>query len=233
VSIRELALEAAGRNKTTHEIVADALRKGILGGVLEGGQPLRQRDIAKEFGVSSIPVREALRQLEGEGLVTFNPYRGATVSELSYEEVSEICEIKLALEPLALRLAVPNYTEDDLHLAKETLDQADSAETGADYAELSRRFHSVLYAPAGRPRLLAILQPLDTAFDRYVRIYLEVMHTKAQAQEEHRKILECCKQRDADAAVRALEEHITSTADRIQAYLEKEKPESTVAREER
>jgi DNA-binding GntR family transcriptional regulator len=148
------------------------------------------REIAKEFGVSSIPVREALRRLEGEGLVTFNAYRGATVSELSYEEVSEICEIKLALEPLALRLAMPNYTEYDLPLAEEILDQADSAETGADYAELSRRFHSVLYAPAGRPRLLAILQPLDSTFDRYVRMYLEVMHTKAQAQEQHRKILE-------------------------------------------
>lgn len=214
-------------------MVTGALRKGILSGALEGGRPLRQRDIAKEFGVSRIPVREALRQLEGEGLVVFSPYRGATVSDLSYEEVAEVCKIKRALETLALREAVPNYTEEDLRLAGEILDQADTEERGAEYAELSRRFHAALYAPAGLPRLLTVLQPVDVTFDRYVRLYLEVMHTKVQAQEEHRRILSFCERGNAEAAVTALDDHITSTVGRIQAYLENERSESTLTRSRR
>lgn len=229
MSIEELAREATRQYRTTQEMVTGALRKGILSGALEGGQALRQRDLAKEFGVSRIPVREALRQLEGEGLVIFSPYRGATVSDLSYEEVGEICKIKRALETLALREAVPNYGEEDLHLAGEILDQADSEERGAEYAELSRRFHAALYAPAGLPRLLTVLQPLDVTFDRYVRLYLEVMHTKERAQEEHRRILNFCEERDVEGAVRALDDHITGTVDRIQAYLEKERAQSPPA----
>lgn len=223
--MEDLAREASRQYRTTHEMVTGALRKGILSGTLEGGRPLRQRDIAREFGVSRIPVREALRQLEGEGLVTFSPYRGATVSALSFEEVAEICKIKRALETLALREAVPRFTEEDLRQAEEILDQADVEERGAEYAELSRRFHSTLYAPAGLPRLMTVLQPLDVTFDRYVRIYLEIMHTKGPAQEEHRRILKFCAKGDADAAVRTLEDHITNTVERIQAYLEKERLE--------
>ena len=226
MNIKGLAAEATRQYKTTQEMITGALRKGILSGVLESGQPLRQRDLAKEFGVSRIPVREALRQLEGEGLVTFSPYRGATVSDLSYEEVAEVCEIKRALETMALRAAVPNQTEEDLRLAEELLDQADSEERGAEYAELSRRFHSTLYAPAELPRLLTVLQPLDVTFDRYVRIYLEVMHTKEQAQKEHRLILASCRNGDTEASVRALDDHITSTVKRIQTYLEKERAKS-------
>lgn len=204
-------------------MVAGGLRQGIVNGALEGGRPLRQDEIAREFGVSRIPVREALRQLEGEGLVTFYPHRGATVSELYYEEAMEIGEIRASLETLALRRALPNMTEEDLQRAEEVLDLADSEVTGAEYAQLNRRFHEVLYAPSRRHRLLAMLGPLHTTFDRYIRVYFEVMKHRSVAQQEHRRILELCRRKDADAAVEALERHIRNAVEDVLLYLEQEK----------
>lgn len=222
MSIKDLASETSREYRTIQATIAGALRKGILNGMLEGGESLRQEEIAREFGVSRIPVREALKQLEGEGLITFSPYRGATVARLSIEEVIETGEIKGALEPLALRLSIPKQTADELQRAEELLEESESEQRGARYAELSRRFHSALYAPAGRPRLLSMLQSVDITFDRYIRIYLEVMNIRNQAQQEHREILRLCKQKDSDAAVYALEQHIAVTVDRLLSYLEKE-----------
>ena len=122
----ELALKASNRHRTAQDMVAEGLRQGILNGVLESGQPLRQEQIAGDFGVSKSPVREALRQLAGEGLVTFSPHRGAVVSKISYEEAREITEIRISLESLALRLAVPNITEEDLEQVEEVFRLAGS-----------------------------------------------------------------------------------------------------------
>ena len=147
-------MRAINQYRTAQDIVAEGLRRGILSGALESGQPLRQEQIAKDFEVSAVPVREALRQLAGEGLVTLTPNRGARVSEVSYEEAREITEIRIALESLALRLSVPNITEDDLRQAEEVLDLWDAAEDPATFAALNWRFHTVLYEPARQPRRL-------------------------------------------------------------------------------
>jgi DNA-binding transcriptional regulator YhcF (GntR family) len=88
-------------------MIAGELREGILSGVLKGGQPLRQTEIAERFRVSRILVREALRQLEGEGLISFYPHPGMVVSELSYEEAREISEIRVALETMTIRKVIP------------------------------------------------------------------------------------------------------------------------------
>jgi DNA-binding GntR family transcriptional regulator len=134
-------------------MVADGLREGILSGVLGGGRPLRQIEIAEEFGVSSVPVREALRQLEGEGLVVFYPRRGAVVSELSRDEVLEICEMREALELLALRKAFPNTTDGDLRRAGEVLDRADAQTDEELLAEAEKTFdllYEAYFEPARR-----------------------------------------------------------------------------------
>jgi DNA-binding GntR family transcriptional regulator len=91
----------------TSEWIAAALRQAILRGEFKAGQPLLQDEVAARFGVSKIPAREALLQLKAEGLVSFYPNRGATVSELSAGEVNEIYIIRIALETLALRRALP------------------------------------------------------------------------------------------------------------------------------
>src|SRR5438067_1086803 len=114
-------------------------------------QPLRQDELSAQFGLSRIPVREALRQLEGEGLVTVIPHRGAVVSELSLGELQEICEIRIALETTALRLAIPHLDEDSLAHAEAILRATDAT---TDLLEHWSRnnwlFHSTLYTPAKR-----------------------------------------------------------------------------------
>src|SRR5919204_6551984 len=125
MSISELDTEAVRRRRTTPGMVADVLRDAIMRGVLKGGQPLRQDELAAQFGLSRIPVREALRQLEGEGLVTVNPHRGAVVSTLSSDELQEVCEIRSALETMALRLAIPHLDEEALARAEAILVETD------------------------------------------------------------------------------------------------------------
>ena len=195
--------------RTAQDIVAEGLRRGILSAALESGQPLRQEQIAKDFEVSAVPVREALRQLAGEGLVILSPNRGARVSEVSYVEAKEITEIRIALESLALRFSVPNMTEDDFRQAEEVLDLWAAEVDPATFAALNWRFHTVLYEPARQPRLMAMIRSLHASFDLYAGKYSAAwMSLKVSAQWQHRHIVEACRRRDAEAAIVVLERNI-------------------------
>ena len=220
MGMKELAESVARRYRTTQDMVADGLRQGILSGALRSGQPLRQEQIAEYFGVSKIPVREALRQLAGEGLVTFSPHRGAVVSKISYEEAREITEIRVSLESLALRLAVPIITDEDLGQVEEVFRLADSEENISRYANLCWKFHEILCSFAGRPRLQNMIEALHATYDLYVRVTSrEVMSNKARSQRQHREILDACRSKDADAAVKALEENIWYAFDEIRTHM--------------
>lgn len=220
---------AAQRYRTTPGLVAEVLREAILRNVLKGGGRLRQDEIAASLGVSRIPVREALRQLEAEGLVTFYPHRGAVVSELSHEEVQEIYEIRIPLETTAIRLAVPHLGEDDLRRAEQILEAMDGETDVARWNTLNREFHTSLYAPANRPRLLALINVLRTNVERYLRIYISLMHHKPSAQREHRQIVAACRRRDAAAAAKALESHLGNTSRSLVTYLRKSRRKGPAA----
>lgn len=220
MTLGELAAAlSAQRYRTTPGLVAEVLREAILRNVLTGGQQLRQDEIAAHLGVSRIPVREALRQLEAEGLVTFFPHRGAVVSELSHQEVQEIYEIRIPLEATALRLALPRLTQQDLERAEAILEAIDRETEVAKWSGLNREFHTILYAPADRPRLLALINTLRTNVERYQRIYISLMQHKVNSQREHRQILEACRRRDVGTAVQALESHLGQAAQELVAYL--------------
>ena len=211
----------SNRHRTAQDMVAEGLRRGILGGDLQSGQPLRQEQIARDFEVSAVPVREALRQLAGEGLVTLSPNRGARVSEVSYEEAEEITEIRIALESLALKLSVPNMTEKDLRRAEEILDLWDAEEDPATFTALNWRFHAVLHEPAGRPRLTAMIRSLHASFDLYAGRYSTAwMDLKSQAQQQHRQIVEACRRGDAEAATKILERHIRDGFSKIARHMD-------------
>jgi DNA-binding GntR family transcriptional regulator len=221
--MRELAKRASRQFRTAQDMVAEGLRLGILSGALESGQPLRQEQIAKDFEVSTVPVREALRQLAGEGLVTLLPNRGARVSKVSYEEAKEITEIRFALESLALKLSIPNMTEEDFRRAEEILDLCDAEENPAAYAALNWRFHTVLCEPAHRPRLTAMIRSLHASFDLYARRYPAAwMRLKVPAQQQHRQILEACRRGDAAAAVVALEHDIRAGFLEVARHMEQQ-----------
>jgi len=220
MTLAELAAGlAAQRYRTTPGLVAEVLREAILLSVLKGGEQLRQDEIAAHLGVSRIPVREALRQLEAEGLVVFYPHRGAIVSDLSYREVQEIYEIRIALETTAIRLAIPHISDADLLRAEKILDAIDLATDVARWSEINRQFHAVLYTPADRPRLLALINTMRTNVERYQRIYISLMQHQTTSQREHREILEACKRRDIRAAVRNIERHLGNASQSLAAYL--------------
>lgn len=213
MQLRDLAADALARPRTTPGFVADALREGILIGLFKPGQPLRQEDISAQLGVSRSPVREALRQLEGEGLVKLYPHRGAVVAEFPLGELWELCEIRIPLETLAMRLAMPQLSAEDLQRAETIIAEADAMteeEARQKWGANNWEFHTALYAPAGRPHLLAILKNLHVHVDRYVRVYFAMTHLTERAQMEHRQILEACKHRDVERAVFLIERDIGS-----------------------
>ncbi|MDJ0617293.1 MAG: GntR family transcriptional regulator [Calothrix sp. MO_192.B10] len=219
MGLSELAANVLPQQRSTPDLIADALREAIIQGVLQPGESLRQDEIAKQFGVSRIPVREALRQLEVEGLVNFYANRGAVVSALSPAEVEEIGEIRVALETTAIKLAIPNLTEFDLEKAQSILDAALTETDVARLGELNWEFHTTLYSPANRPRLLGIIKNLHINIERYVRLQMTKMNYVERSHKEHEQILNACRQKDTSTAVRLLKRHIDKAAKELVKYL--------------
>jgi DNA-binding GntR family transcriptional regulator len=210
------------KRRTVTEAVADALRERILSGELGDGEQLRQDALATAYGVSRIPVREALRRLEAEGLVTFYPHRGAVVSQLSLDDILELFEIRAQLEPEILRRAVPRLARDDLRKARAILDHFASAlERGevAAWGGLNWEFHATLYRPAERPQTLAVIQGLHNNTDRYTRMQLLLAGAIEQAHQEHGALLSHCGRSEAKEAGRLLKRHITAAGRSLVAFL--------------
>lgn len=208
--------------KTVSHQTADALRERILRGVYPDDTPLRQDALAAEFGVSRIPVREALRQLEAEGLVLFNPHRGAVVSSLSVDEIDELFELRAHIESDLVRRAVPQTTPEDLSRARDILTAYETAfrrgEIGT-WGELNWQFHSTLYAPADRPFTMTIVQRLHQQSDRYLRMQLALTHGESRAIEEHRAIATAVRARDVKQASSLMRQHILGAGRQLVTFV--------------
>jgi len=205
-----------------NESIADSLRADILRGKLKGGQALKQDEIAAQFGISKIPVREALIQLKAEGLVNFYPNRGAFVSELSAVEADEIYVMRIALETAALARAIPNLTVAHLKHAKEILDAIDREENIAKWGELNWEFHATLYSPAALPRVMDTIKTLHSNIARYLVLYLAGLAYQKKSQKEHRAILEACRHGNTEKAVTYLEDHLRGASKHLVAFLNKQ-----------
>ena len=198
----------AGTRKTAHEFVREVLRRAILSGELRGSTRLVQAELAATLEVSTTPVREALRDLASEGLIRFDPHRGAVVEELSREELNEVYTIRKVLEPLALSQALPNLTEGDLDLLarlhKKMLDEPQ----GAEWVDFNRNFHMMIYESAG-PRLSNIIRGLLDASVMYIGASLkEVPNMREEANHDHSEILDALTRRDIAAATAAVLDHL-------------------------
>jgi DNA-binding GntR family transcriptional regulator len=194
--------------KNTADLIADALRSAILQGKLRSGQSLKQDEIANEFNVSKIPVREALVQLQAEGLVQMIKSRGATVTSLTIEEVTEIYAIRSALEPIALRRAIPHIKPSDYYHIEQILNKIDHEDDMRKWAELNWEFHAALYRAAGMPRLTQTVQTLYNNVARYLlQNYLDRDYL-AESQRQHREILEACRNQQVDDATELLLHHL-------------------------
>lgn len=211
--------------------VAEKLREMIIRGEIQEGEQLRQDAIAVDFQVSRIPVREALRQLEAEGLIKIIAHRGAVVSSLSAEEIEELFAIRALLECQVLKLSIPSLTEEDFQKAEQILDTYDKAlwmkgEVGS-WGRLNWQFHSTLYSRANRPYFMSIIQMLNNNGDRYTRLQLYLTQAFERAKREHRELLDFCRKRNVAAAVELLERHILNAGQMLKEFVKqhREKPQ--------
>jgi DNA-binding GntR family transcriptional regulator len=216
-SLAELVESTGVRFRTATEFVEATLKQAILTGAIAPGTPLRQEELATTFKVSRMPIREALRQLEAQGLVDFEPHRGAVVVEISLREAMDNYAIRAALEPQALRLSMPHLTEVDFALADELIAEIDAEQDPSRMGELNRRFHMTLYAQAGLPRLLALTEQHLVSADRYLRFHLATVGDMGQ--DEHREIVAACRAYDEATALAVLLRHHTRASLLMQDYL--------------
>ncbi|GHF85010.1 GntR family transcriptional regulator [Thalassotalea marina] len=209
--------------KTRTQLVVETLREKILSGDIKAGQPLRQAALADELNVSRIPVREALLQLEAEGLVSFEPHKGATATELNIEQVDELFELRAMLEADLLAASIPNLTDETLELASTILSELDSAlgkENAANtWSELNSNYHNCLYSAANKPQTQEIVNTLNKNADRYIRMHLLWAGGMSKAEPQHNELLAFCKKRDIEGAVDMLKRHILESRDEIKAFL--------------
>jgi DNA-binding GntR family transcriptional regulator len=204
----ELAEAVMHKPQTVADHVARVLREAIAEGSLAAGTPLRQDELATRFGFSRMPIRDALRHLEAEGIVTIHPTRGAFVAKMDAAEIVEIYAVRELLELEALRLSLTRLSTDKLEEAAAVLDEIDAERDVGRWGKLNRAFHLALYSRCGNGRLLGLIEAQHNAADRYVRILLSNLDYRARSQSEHRKLLNACRKGDADQALTWLSRHL-------------------------
>ncbi len=218
------AAPSALPRKTLVETAVNALRQRIIDGEFQAGESLNQVAIAREYAISRIPLREAMRQLEVEGLLLFQPGKGAVVSGLSLSEIQEVIHLRAMIEPEVLGKAIPRLAMAELEQAKRILDDYETAfkkNEVATWGEYNWRFHSTLCAPSGCSIAMGILQSLHHLNERYAKIQISVTHWTQRAAQEHREILAACVRRDRQKSTQLLKGHILSAGQALIALLEK------------
>ncbi len=198
--------------------ILEALRADIIGGELTAGSLLRQQLLAERFGVSRMPIREALYRLEAEGFISFTPNKGAMVAPVSAADLQEIYEMRVAAETLALRLAVPELTNAQIARAEGLQAEMEEAPV-AEFGALNAAFHRTLLSPCARPRLLAHIENLENAADRYLRATIATLDYAGKSHREHRALLEACRRRDQNAAMDCLRQHIEEGGETMYRHL--------------
>ncbi len=205
------------------------LREWILRGKLRGGDRIKIDAVAEDFGVSAIPVREAMRMLAADHLIDILPRRSPVVSELPREEILEIAEIRLLLEPIALASAIPHHTPDLLDRCAAVLEQYQRIEDSWKRVDLNRDFHLMLYQPCNKRRLLKIIADQYDGLTRFSQ-FIVVRSASARGGgnggggggsfAEHQSILQACRADDRDAAVAQLQAHLQAAIVRLRQGLE-------------
>ena len=219
MNLEELASRIPGASSAPYYI-ANVLREAIYRGILEEGKPLHQATLAQRLNVSPIPLREALRLLETEGLVSFQGYRGAVVTTLSLEEARELYEMIAALETSLLRIAFPKITRRTLEEAASVLEEMEDEKDCIRWRDLNQVFHNLFYEPADRPLTLDMLARLRQKTDRTIRTHLSSM--RVDSQKQHREILAAVESKELEKAVVALYSHLIYTSNDLQSFMRTE-----------
>lgn len=209
---------------TAQEAVLATLRSDIATGVLAPGEQVVQDDLARRYGVSRVPIREALRILEAEGLLEYHPHRGYFVTELSVKDLVEVYRIRELLEAEALTMVVDQIADDDIADLDGLLAEVERATAAGDVTAITnanRTFHFAMLEACGMPRLIRLIRLLWDATDAYRSVYFMEAANLDRINTEHREMMTALRARDPGRLVAVQAEHRNQSAvavtDRIEA----------------
>lgn len=205
------------------EVVFLRLRQAILQGDLQPGERLMEIQLANQLGVSRTPVREAIRKLELEGLVTMIPRRGAEVANITKRDMQDVLEVRSTLEELAVELCCNRITEDELIELKNGSKVFEAAVRSGDVltmADADIKFHDIIYRSTGNRRLIQIINNLREQIYRYRLEHIKNESTRESLIDEHNEILERIMKRDVEGARNSIREHIYKQEHDITAAIE-------------
>lgn len=208
-------LEAArSQHSTAQEFILETMREAILLNIFEPGTRLRQEELAEIFGTSRIPVREALRALEYEGLVQSEPHRGFTVTSVDPDDVDEVYELRVLLEGEAVRLAIPLLTDEDMRELETLFLELSEADDPDQQLAARERFYLRLFSFAGRPRLLSLIIRLRQDVARALR-----WPTIQSSPSHHDQFFDAVRAGDAETAAAHLAAHYGRVSSLIRRYV--------------
>ncbi len=199
----------------TPDAIAAQLRADLMAGTLRPGDDLAQGALAERFGVSRIPVRDALRILAGEGLVAMAANRGARAISLTPAEVAEIYDLRILLEVDALRRAAPALTPTAFAAIERIRRKSELDAAGPDWSAGDWAFHRALYQPAGRPRQLALIESLRHTCRLFIAAYAAMPAKRRRWLDEHRRIVACLQRGETEPAVGLLRDHLRAAASHL------------------
>ena len=208
------------RPPTAQQAVLTELRRMIRHGELPPGIQLAQEALATRLGVSRVPVREALRILEGEGQVVHTPHSGYAVAKLDFDDLQEIKRLRELLETEAVRRSMKCFGEADVERMSTALnDMAAAADDVGVLNAAHRRFHFCVFEPAGLPRLLRVLNQLWDSSEAYQSMRHGDRRGREEAYEQHTQIFEAARDRDTPRLVKLLNRHRQHTIDELRPVL--------------
>lgn len=210
------------RPPTAQEAVLAELRRAIVEGELAPGTQIVQEALAERLGLSRVPIREALKILEGEGQVSYSPHRGYFVTELDLDELLEAYRIRQLLETEAATVAVPRLSEEVLARMEEAVEDMVRASSEGNIVAMTaanRRFHFAVIESSAMPRLIRLVRQLWDATDPYRSLYYAEEVNRKTVDREHREILAAARVRDVDRVIALLDEHRAHAIDRLRQTL--------------
>lgn len=200
-------------------MIEETLRNAILDGRLPCGTAMRQQELASLFGVSRMPVREALRQLEAQSLLHVVMHKGAVVAPLIEDNSAETYELRMLLESEALRMSIPLLTDADIAEADALIHALEQEKDYTEIGRLNRLFHMTLYGKAPNQRLLKLVEHGLNEEERFLRFNLEAMGLGETSQEDHRELLQLVAQKKVGESILTLRNHLMRGMEVITTYL--------------
>ncbi|MFK3820491.1 GntR family transcriptional regulator [Pseudomonas sp. NPDC089407] len=201
-------------------VIEERLRSAILDGRLPPGTAVRQQELATLFGVSRMPVREALRQLEAQSLLKVEMHKGAVVAPLIGEDAVDTYALRVLLESEALRQSIPLLEADDIASARGYIQQLENETRHSELGRLNRLLHMTLYSKATNKKLLRLIENELNEEERFLRFHLSSMGLGKLTQDDHNALVDAASDKLVDEAVAVLEQHLNSGARVIRRYLD-------------